>query len=159
MSDPTLDRMSLGRRILATVPKIEAHVADFHHWLIEAAEAVQPKHATPVLEADRVVALDTALGRFELVQEFVRSEDALSARIVFFRAPTELRRAPVQVYSVRIYADGSAHFGPGPELDHFEWDHDRDRWAPRNFLRLAYELAVAGTVSQVIGRGDGKIGA
>ncbi len=67
----------------------------------------------------------------------------LLARIVFYRAPTALRKDPQEVYSVRVFADGAAHFGAGPEPDHFEFDDWQDGWLPRNMIRLAYELAAA----------------
>lgn len=145
MADPTQDRMNLGRRVLVAAPKVAEQVKAFHAWMVESAEAVQPKHVTPVVENERVVALQTPFGRLELAEELSRVGDELFVRFVFFQSPSALHKDPRAVYSVRVFADGAAHFGAGPDPDHFEWDHSRDTWIARNMLRLAYELAVAAT--------------
>lgn len=145
MGDPTYDRMNVGRKVLNMAPKLAAQLETFHAWMIESALAVDPKPITTVVEGNRVVAVLTALGRFEVAEEVFRVNADLMARIVFFRTPTPLSKDPRKVYAIRLFSDGAAHYGTGPEPDHFEWDHDRDRWLARNMLRLAYEIAVAAT--------------
>lgn len=143
MADEMRDRMNVGRRMLGAAPKLAERVAAFHAWMIAAAQEVEPKHVTPVVEGGRVVAVQTPLGRFEVAEELARVELELMARIVFFRAPTALRKDSQEVYSVRVFADGAAHFGSGAGPDHFEMDDWQDGWLPRNMIRLAYELAAA----------------
>lgn len=148
MVDTMRDRMNVGRRMLGAAPKLAERVGAFHVWMITAAQEVEQKHVTPVVEDGRVVAVQTALGRFEVAEEFARLELELMARIVFFRAPNALRKDPLEVYSVRVFADGAVHFGSGPGPDHFEMDDWRDGLLPRNMIRLAYELAVAAVPQQ-----------
>lgn len=137
-------KMELGRRMLIAGPKVAETVEAFHRWVPEASGAVQGAQFTPVMENGRLVAVDGVLGRFAVAQEMARDGDKLFARIVFLEPPTALRKEPREIYSLRVFEE-TAHFGRGPDLDHFEWDHDRDRWSPRNWLRIGYELAVAAT--------------
>lgn len=143
MPDPIRERMNIGRRMLGAAPKLSERVGAFHTWMAAAAQEVEPKHLTPLVEDGRVVALQTPIGRFDVAEELARVDLELIARVVFFRAPTVLRREPEEVYEVRVFADGAAHFGAGPNPDQFECDDWQDGWLPRNMIRLAYELAVA----------------
>ena len=73
-----------------------------------------------------------------MAEEFARLELELMTRIVFYRAPSALRKDdPLEIYSVRVFADGAAHFGSGPGPDHFEVDDWQDGWLSRNMIRLA----------------------
>ncbi|MES2242130.1 MAG: hypothetical protein V4639_04580 [Pseudomonadota bacterium] len=155
MADSTQDRMKIGRRALTAAPNMAARAQAFHAWMIKAADTVQPKHVTTVVEGDRVVALLTPVGRFELAEELSRVGDELFTRVVFFRAATALRETPEEIYTVRVLADGAAHFG-STEIDHFELDDYQDDWLPRNMIRLAYELAWAATAER---SPAGKMGA
>ena len=142
-----VDRHALGRRMMVAGPNIEEQVQLFYRWAAEASIALQGPQFKPVLDdKDRVVAVEHALGRFEVAQELSRIGDELFARIVFLQPPTALRKEPREIYVVRVFEEG-AHFGPGPEADPFEWDHHRDRWASRNWLRISYELALGATES------------
>lgn len=143
MADPIREQMNIGRHMLGTAPKLAGRVGAFHTWVVAAAQQVEPKHIAPLVEDGRVVALQTPIGRFDMVEELARVQLELMARVVFFRAPTVLRRDPEEVYVVRIFSDGAAHFGSGPEPDQFELDDWGDSWLPRNMIRLAYELAAA----------------
>lgn len=143
MADPIRERMNIGRYMLGAAPKLADRVAAFHTWMIAAAQEVEPKHITPLVEDERVVALQTPVGRFDVAEELARVQSELMVRVVLFRAPTVLRREPEEVYVVRIFSDGAAHFGAGPDPDQFEFDDWQDSWLPRNMIRLAYELAAA----------------
>ncbi len=143
MADETRQRTDVGRRMLGAAPKLAERVDAFHAWMIAAAKEVEQKHVTPAVEDGRVVAVQTPLGRFEVAEELARVEFDLMARIVFFRAPNALRKDPQEVYAVRVFADGAAHFGAGPEPDHLQMDDWQDGWRSRNMIRLAYELAAA----------------
>jgi len=133
-------------------------VDTFHAWMISAAQEVQPKHITTVVEGGRVAALQTTVWRFEVAEEIVRVDAALMARIVFFRAPTALWRDPQEVYAVRVLSDGTAHFGAEPAPDHFDLGDWQDSWLPRNMIRLAYELAAGCTIPRSYQSGPaGKI--
>jgi hypothetical protein len=143
MTDVMRERMNVGRRLLGAAPKLAARVGAFHAWMISAAQEMEPKHVMMVVEDGCVVAVQTPLGRFEVAEELARVELELMARIVFFRAPTALRKDPQEVYSIRVFADGATHFGPGPDPDDFDLDDWQDGWLPRNMTRLAYELAAA----------------
>lgn len=146
MVDSARERMNIGRKVLAEAPKLIERVDTFHAWMIAAAQEVQAKLITPVVEGGRVAALQTQVGRFEVAEEIVRVEAELMVRIVFFRAPTALRRDPQEVYAVRVLSDGTAHFGAGPDPDHFDLGDWQDSWLPRNMIRLAYELAAGCTI-------------
>jgi hypothetical protein len=143
MADATWERTNIGRRMLRAAPKLAERVGAFHTWLVAAAQQVEAKHIAPLVEDGRVVALQTPVGRFEMAEELARLELELMARVVFFRAPTVLRREPQEIYEVRIFSDGAAHFGAGPDPDPFEVDDWQDGWLPRNMIRLAYELTAA----------------
>lgn len=145
MSDTTYDRMNHGRKLFGAAPMVAIRVQEFHDWMVEAARLIRPQHLTPVIESARVVALDSALGRFDVAEELSRTGEELVARIVFFRAATALHKDSREVYCVRIDGEGGAHFGPGPEADPFEWDAYGGKWVPRNILRIAYEIAIAST--------------
>lgn len=148
MSYPNRDLMNIGRRMLAAAPKLAERVGAFHSWMVAASQAVEQKHIAPVVENERVVAVQTPLGRFEVAEELARVDTELFAKIVFFRAATPLRPDPKEVYAVRVFADGAAHFGAGPGRDQFELDDWQDGWLPRNMIRLAYELAAAAVPPQ-----------
>ncbi len=68
------------------------------------------------------------------------------ARIVFFRAPTAFRRDPQEVYAVRVFSNGPAHFGAWPDPDLFDLGDSQDSWLLRNMMRRAYELAAGWTI-------------
>ncbi|MGV3726256.1 hypothetical protein [Hydrogenophaga sp.] len=138
------NRTELGRRMLIAGPRVAETVELFHRWVPDASKEVQGILFRPVMENDRLVAVEGALGRFDVVQEFERAGDSLFAKIVFIESPTRLRKNPREIYCIRIFEE-TAHFGPGPEPDHFDWDHDRNRWMSRNWLRIGYEIAVAAT--------------
>jgi hypothetical protein len=142
--DPDRAKMEIGRRMLIAGPRVAEQVDAFHKWVPEASAAVQGAQFTPVMENGRLIAVECSLGRFEVAQELSRVGEQLFARIVFYQPPTPLRKEPREACCLRFFED-SAHFGPGPDADHFDWDHDRDRWSPRNWLRLGYELALAAT--------------
>jgi len=148
MADEMRDRLNVGRRMLGAAPKLAERVGAFHAWMVAAAQQMEQKHLTPIVEEGRVVAVQTPLGRLEVAEELGRVELELMARIVFFRAPTALRKDPQEVYAVRVFADGATHFGEGPDADHFELDDWQDAWLPRNMIRLAYELAAAAVQPQ-----------
>jgi hypothetical protein len=148
MSSPNGDLMNIGRRMLAAAPKLAERLGAFHAWMVAAAQAVEQKHIVPIVENDRAVAVQTPVGRFEVAEELARLDSELFAKIIFFRAATPLRADPEEVYAVRVFADGAAHFGAGPGPDHFELDDWQDAWLPRNIIRLAYELAAAAVLPQ-----------
>jgi len=138
------ERMELGRRVLIAAPKVAETVEQFHRWAPEAAEAAQGAKFQPTMKDGRLVAIEGALGRFEVVQEFRREENGLFARIVFVEPPTRLHKDPREIYCIRIFEE-TAHFGSGPDPDHFDWDHGRNCWSPRNWLRIGYEIAAVVT--------------
>jgi hypothetical protein len=142
--DPDRAKVETGRRMLIAGPRVAAQVEAFQKWAPEASAAIQGAQFTPVMESGRLVAVEGSLGRFEVAQELSRVGEQLFARIVFYQLPTPIRKDPREVYCLRLFED-SAHFGPGPADDHFDWDHERDRWSPRNWLRLGYELALSAT--------------
>jgi hypothetical protein len=142
--------MSLGRRILNAASEVAENLDIFHKWVPEASAEVQGAQMTPVMADGRLVAVDSPFGRIEVAREFTRVGDVLFARIIFFEPPTGLRKEARELYSIRIFDEG-AHFGPGPDPDHFDWDPNRDRWMPRNWLRISYELAVAATAPRSVG--------
>lgn len=137
-----IDVMTLGRRMLTAATRVAENLDIFHKWVQEASAEVHGAQMKPVMVDGRLAAVDSPFGRIEVTQEFARVEQVLIARVIFFEPPTGLRKEAREVYSIRI-CDETAHFGPGPGPDHFEWDHDRSRWMPRNWLRIGYELAVA----------------
>lgn len=139
-----VDMMMLGRRMLNAATEVAENLDVFHKWVPEASAEVQGAQMKPMMADGRLVAVDSPFGRIEVAREFARVEQVLFARIIFFEPPTALRREARELYSIRIFDEG-AHFCPGPDLDHFDWDHSRDRWMPRNWLRIGYELAVAAT--------------
>ncbi len=141
------NRTELGRRMLIAGPRVAETVERFYSWVPDASNAVQGVLFQPVMENDRLVAVEGVLGRFTVVQEFARAGDALFARIMFVEPPTLFRKNPRELYCIRIFEE-TAHFGPGPEPDYFEWDHDRNRWTSRNWLRIGYEIAAAATEPQ-----------
>lgn len=138
------NKMELGRRMLTAGTRVAESLEQFHQWVPDASKDVQVAQFHPVMDDGRLVAVEGSLGRFEVVQEFTREGHTLFARIVFVESPTYLRKNPRELYCVRIFED-TAHFGPGPEPDDFNWDHRHNRWAPQNWLRIGYELAVAAT--------------
>ena len=142
-----VDKMALGRRMLNAAAEVAENLENFHKWVQEASAESQGAQMKPVMVHGRLVAVENPFGRIEVAQEFARVEQVLFARIIFFEPPTALRKEARELYSIRIY-DEAAHFGPGPDADHFEWDHNRNRWMPRNWLRISYELAVAATAAR-----------
>lgn len=137
------ERIALGRQLVVAAPKLRERLAAFHRWLPEAVAKIREPQITPVVQGDRVVAVDTALGRLSLAEEFGRREDRLVARVVFYRPAGGLLAEPHAVYAVELREDHMAYFDPPEPVNEFDWDHNEDAWAARNALRLGYELAIA----------------
>ena len=137
------DRVALGRRLVVSAPKLKERIAAFHRWLPEAVAKVRAPQIASVVEGDRVVAVDTPLGRLSLAEEFVRRDDRLVARMVFYKPAGGLLAEPRPVYAVELREDHMAYFDPPEPVNEFDWDHDTDAWSARNALRLGYELAIA----------------
>lgn len=55
--------------------------------------------------------------------------------------PRPRSQVPKEVYSVRVFAEGAAHFGVTGR-DHFDLDDYQDACLPHNMIRL-YALAAA----------------
>lgn len=137
------ERNALGRRLVVAAPKLRERLAAFHRWLPEAVAKVREPQIAPVVEGDRVVAVDTPLGRLSLAEEFGRREDRLVARVVFYRPAGGLLAEPHPVYTIELREDHMAYFDPLEPVNEFDWDHNEDAWAAQNVLRLGYELAIA----------------
>jgi hypothetical protein len=140
------DRVALGRRLIVSAPKSKERIAAFHRWLPEAVAKVREPQIAPVVEGDRVVALDTPLGRLSLAEEFAMREDRLVARLVFYQPAGGLLAEPRRIYAIELREDHMAYFDPPEPANEFDWDHDVDAWSARNALRLGYELAIACSV-------------
>jgi hypothetical protein len=140
------DRVALGRRLIVSAPKLKERIAVFHRWLPEAVAKVREPQIAPVVEAGRVVALDTPLGRLSLAEEFAMREDQLVARLVLYRPAGGLLAEPRRVYTIELREDHMAYFDPPEPANEFDWDHNEDAWSARNALRLGYELAIACSV-------------
>jgi hypothetical protein len=136
------DRIALGRRLVVSAPKLRERLAAFHRWLPEAVAKVREPQIAPVVEDDRVVAVDTPLGRLSVAEEFARRDDRLVARVVFYRPAGGLLPEPRPVYAVELREDQMAYFDPPEPVNEFDWDHDADAWSARNALRLGYELVI-----------------
>lgn len=137
------ERIALGRRLLVAAPKLRERLATFHRWLPEAVGKVREPQVTPVVEGDRVIAIDTPLGRLSLAEEFGRREGQLVARVVFYQPAGGLLSEPRALYSVELREDHMAYFDPPEPVNQFDSDHNEDVWASRNVLRLGYELVIA----------------
>lgn len=139
------ERIALGRRLVVAAPKLRERLAAFHRWLPEAVARVHEPQITPVVDGDRVVAVETPLGRLSLAEEFARRDDRLVARVVFYRPAGGLLAEPRPVYAVELREDHMAYFDPPEPANEFDWDDNEDAWSARNALRLGYELAIAGS--------------
>jgi hypothetical protein len=139
------ERIALGRRLVVAAPKLRERLAAFHRWLPEAVAKVREPQIAPVVDGERVVAVDTPLGRLSLAEEFARRDDRLVARVVFYRPAGGLLAEPRPVYAVELREDHMAYFDPPEPANEFDWDHNEDAWSARNALRLGYELAIAGS--------------
>lgn len=137
------ERNVLGRRLVLAAPKLRERLAAFHRWLPEAVVKVREPQIVPVVEGDRVIAVDTPLGRLSLAEEFGRREDQLVARVVFYRPAGGLVCEPRALYAVELREDYMAYFDPPEPANEFDWDHHEDTWGARNVLKLGYELAIA----------------
>lgn len=137
------ERIALGRRLVVAAPKLRDCLAAFHRWLPEAVLKVREPQIAPLVEGDRVIAVETPLGRLSLAEEFGRREDRLVARVVFYRPAGGLLAQPQLVYAIELREDHMAYFDPPEPLNEFDWDHNEDAWSSRNALRLGYELAIA----------------
>lgn len=137
------DRVALGRRLVVSAPKLRERLAAFHRWLPEAVSKVREPQIAPVVEGDRLVAVDTPLGRLSVAEEFARREERLVARIVFYRPAGGPLAEPRRVYAIELREDHMAYFDPPEPANEFDWDHNEDAWSARNALRLGYELAIA----------------
>lgn len=137
------DRVALGRRLIVSAPKLQERIAVFHRWLPAAVAKVREPQIAPVIEGERVVALDTPLGRVAVAEEFGRRDDQLVALLVFYRPAGGLLAQPRRLHAVELRQDHMAYFDPPEPANEFDWDHGEDTWSARNVLRLGYELAIA----------------
>lgn len=139
------ERIALGRQLLVAAPKLRERLAAFHRWLPEAVAKIRYPQIAPVVDGDRVVAIDTPMGQLSLAEEFCRRDDRLVARVIFFRPAGGLLAEPRPVYVVELCENHMAYFDPPEPANEFDWDHNEDAWSARNVLRLGYELAIAGS--------------
>lgn len=137
------ERMTLGRQLVMAAPKLHERLAVFHRWLPWAVAKVRDPHISPVFEGDRLIAVDTPLGRLYLAEEFAKHEGQLVARVIFYRPAGGLLTKPHPVYAVELREDYGAYFHPAEPANEFDRDYNGEAWTARNVYRLAFELAIA----------------
>ncbi len=143
MSVNPQERIALGRKLVVAAPRLRECLAAFHKWLPVAASRVREPQIALIVEGDRIVAVDTPLGRLSVTEEFARRDEQLVALVVFYRPAGDLLAQPRRLYAVELRQDHMAYFDPPEPANEFDWNHDEDTWSARNVLRLAYELAIS----------------
>jgi hypothetical protein len=131
---------TVGYRALQNVRNIKSDAQRFNTWVINASAHLQDPDFQAVQDDSGQVLIQTAIGAFSSMLDFVLKNDVLVGRLVWFQpAFSPLRKEARPIFALTFPGDGTVRLGDDAEAPELA-PHHQGGWRPQEFLRLSYEL-------------------